>query len=1025
MTLSHRLPVALRLAALVAPIALAACRPDTTLDEVNDTCDLEDEWAGNSSRTAAASIDGDLVDNAWTGDAFLCQGDEDWFSFTAYPGQVLEADLLFSQASGDLQLELVNQVGATLLQVNTLTDNESLRHTFVDGGTYYLRVSGSGSGEQNAYSLSLNLVGDACDPDTLEPNNASFDAAELPPGDYTDLTVCFGETDWYDIPAADGQLVSATALVNASETDLRLYLYREKADGTLAWLGASQSTADGEQIVQRVYGEGPFRLNVARGPDTVNATYDLNLEITGEACVADVNEPNNGYFETTNVPSSGASFTGQTLCVGDRDWFEFEVGDSQLVTAKATFEHASSDIGMQLYQLNEDGTATYRSGADTLTDNETITYRPFSGGSYALHVYPSRGTTIGAYDLDITFTGDECLDDAWEPNDGYYQAAALDPGAYAEMTLCVGDDDWYSTQLLNGQLLNVELEFTHAENDLGLNVYKLNDDGTVSSRAGSNTLTDNENVLYRPFDSGEFLVRVYRTRGAQLATYGLNVAIDGEECVNDATEPNDAYTEAQPITVNAPQTGLTLCVGDADWFSFEAANGQLVDIDLDFEHAKNDLGMTLYKLNDDGTISGRVGANTVTDGEFITYQPYDSGTFLLYIYRTRGTQVANYDVEVDVTGSPCVADAYEPNNAQTEASPITDTSESGLTLCVGDADWYSFTAQNGQLIEADLAFEHAKNDLGMNVYRLMSDGTLQSRAGANTLTDNETIKYQPYDSGEFLLYVYRTRGTQVATYDLDFALTGQPCSGDGFEPNDTYASAQALPQGSHADLTLCVGDADWYQIPDMSAGNLIDATLSFSHEDSDLGMRVYRIASDGTLQSRSTADTLTDNEFLVYRPYDSGEFLLYVYRSRGTTVASYDLEYSLTTDGCEPDAFEPNEHWLQAADLTGGLNTDHVGLNSCVADDDYYFLGDTFAQGDVINVTVTFTHGPQKDLGLALYGINDNNAITTLTSVDSTDDNETRTYTVSSTWANKPIVARVYRSRGTAFIDYDLRVDVP
>ncbi len=1000
--------------ALAIPLLMWGCRSGDPVD-APATCDLEDNYAGNSSRPLASN----LLAETQSVTGYLCTGDNDWFSINLASGQSIDIDLSFERSAGDLELRVESIEGAILADSITAGAVESLRYTATTDQTIFVIVSGRESA-QNAYDLSLEVTGAACVRDALEPNDSGGEPADLAIGSHPDLTVCFGEDDWYSIPAVDGQIVSAELLFDPNIADLGATLYRRNADGGLVYVAATQETANGSQVVNRVSGEGEFLLHVTRGAQTINADYALELDVTGDACVADASEPNDGYY-TPTVLSGDTLIEDATICLGDNDWYQIDVANGQVINADLLFNNSDGDLALRIYELLDDGTISYRAQSATYTDNETITYRPTFAGTYLLWVWPTNGSALGQYDLDVSLLGDECIDDSFEPNNSYLEAEDLTDGTYANMTLCVGDDDWYAFTANNGQVISASIGFEHDDNDLGLAIYKLNDDGTISNRAGSNTLTDDEEVNFLPYEDGDFLARVYRSRGTALATYTMDFAVQGSACVADTQEPNDGYAEAQPLAPGS-YPNQTLCVGDADWYEISAGNGQLIDIDVSFLHADNDIGVSLYKVNDDGTLTYRAGSNGLSDNEHILYRPFTDGNFVVYVYRTRGTQVANYGLTVNISGSVCVPDGFEPNNAVPEAIPVADGSYAAQSLCVGDADWYTVDASNGQVIYANISFDHDANDLGMAIYKLNDDGTWSGRSGSNTLTDNETVYYQPYDSGTFLIYVYRTRGTQVATYDFDVAVNGTPCVPDGFESNNTWTETSAITPGTHTGLSLCVGDDDWYEFSAMN-GELINAQITFTHADNDLGMRIYERRTDGTIISRAGADSLSDNEFAVYTPYRSGDFLLRVYRSRGTTTAGYDLDLNLSGSGCIPDIFEPNDHWLQATDFTGKLGGPAEPLTMCVSDDDYYDVG-TLSTSDVVTATASFTHA-DNDFGLALYAINPTTgAYVNVRSSDSTTDDETISYTVSSTYNGWEAAIRVYRSRGTVQGTYSLIADI-
>ncbi len=998
-----------RLSLLVVPLVFGACRSSDTT-----ACDDEEDSFNNPTPLA--------VDDAGhiqvTGE--LCVDDQDWYSISLAAGQMIEADLSFLQEDGDLQLELQSAAGDVLDESVSITDLESVRQVLATDQELILRVYGdSRELTDNDFTLDVQVTGSSCVRDTLEPNDSSNEPVALAAGTTEGLTVCFGEDDWYEIDVVDGQVLTAD-LGFDDPGSLEAALYRQDPTGALEWLGEAQPTSAGADLVQTITGSGPFLLNVARGPETTNADYSLSVGIEGEPCLGDAYEPNDGSFTAARL-TGDTTITGGTICLGDTDWYEIDLLEGQVLKASLIFDNDDGDLALRVYKLLDDGTISNRATSSTWDDNEQLNYRPDEDGTYLVWVWPTHGSQTGMYDLDIAITGEACIDDSFEPNNHWNEAPPLTPGSYADTTMCVGDDDWYQFDASNGELINASITFDHDANDLGLALYVLNDDGTVTTRAGSNTLTDNESITYRPFEDGTFMLRTYRTRGTVIATYSMDFDIQGQACVPDGQEPNNAYPEAVPITPGNYPT-QTLCAGDADWYEFDAENGQLINLDIGFTHADNDLGVSIYKKNDDGSVSYRAGSNTLTDNESIVYRPYDTGTFVAYVYRTRGTQVADYSMDLAVSGLGCIDDSQEPNDSPEDASITVPGSYPGQTLCVGDNDYYQIDANNGQLINLELGFTHADNDLGLRLYRLNADGTLTYRAGSDTLSDDEEVNYRPFEDGSFLVQVYRSRGAVTANYDLDINVSGTACVADVFEPNDAFSQTSTIADGTYGGNTLCVGDNDYFDFT-ASNGQTISAQLSFIHSENDLGLRIYEQNSDGTVTYRTGSDTLTDNEWLLWTPYQDGDYILQVYRSRGTTTANYDLDFSVSGTACAPDSYEPNDHWLQNADWSANVGTGTaVTHTSCVGDDDYFYIGD-LPEGTVIDARAGFTHA-DNDFALRVYALRADNTLIQVTASDSVSDNEYAVYTVSNSYADRPYLVRVHRSRGTVKGEYDLTVDL-
>ncbi|MBT3219913.1 MAG: hypothetical protein HN348_12560, partial [Proteobacteria bacterium] len=232
----------------------------------------------------------------------------------------------------------------------------------------------------------------------------------------------------------------------------------------------------------------------------------------------------------------------------------------------------------------------------------------------------------------------------------------------------------------------------------------------------------------------------------------------------------------------------------------------------------------------------------------------------------------------------------ESNDAYSEAKAIADGNYPNQTLCVGDNDWYSVEAGNGQIIELQATFTHADNDLGMRLYRLNGDGTITYMSGSDTLSDNEFIFYQVYTDDTFLVNVYRSRGTSVAAYELDVAVHGTPCVSDAFEPNDHYLQAATVAvDTNHTNLSSCYGDNDYYALGALNEGDIINAEILFTQLDNDFGFQAFRINANGTYSTVLSSDSYSDDEYLNYTVpvnYGSLQYGLRVYRSHGTSIGN-------------------------------------------------------------------------------------------------------------------------------------------
>lgn len=92
-------------------------------------------------------------------DLQLCAGDEDWFAVYLEAGETVDASIRFTHSEGDLNLELYDDDGQTVLgRSSSLTDVETVSHTATTASDVQVRVFGSPI-TSNPYRLELGTRG--------------------------------------------------------------------------------------------------------------------------------------------------------------------------------------------------------------------------------------------------------------------------------------------------------------------------------------------------------------------------------------------------------------------------------------------------------------------------------------------------------------------------------------------------------------------------------------------------------------------------------------------------------------------------------------------------------------------------------------------------------------------------------------------------------------------------------------------------------------------------------------------------
>jgi type II secretory pathway pseudopilin PulG len=114
--------------------------------------------------------------------------------------------------------------------------------------------------------------------------------------------------------------------------------------------------------------------------------------------------------------------------------------------------------------------------------------------------------------------------DGFEPNDGFENATALDPGTYTGLESTKNDLDVYAVDVVAGESLSAAISFSHAEGDLDL--FLLGPDQTT--RQVSDSTTDGENISYVAGETGTHYLVVVGFEGAT-APYSLSVSVTDDK----------------------------------------------------------------------------------------------------------------------------------------------------------------------------------------------------------------------------------------------------------------------------------------------------------------------------------------------------------------------------------------------------------------------------------------------------------------------------------------------------------------
>jgi hypothetical protein len=390
---------------------LRACLPKdgrfsfTAYAPGNNQCTNDGFEPNNGSGSPTASEAGTFRDLK------ICAGDEDWYRVQIPASHFLGAGIGFTQANGQLELDLYAADGSTLLAGGEHGENQVVVYSEVaqSAQTLLLRVRG-GAGVENSYDLVIIVEPYVeCSDDSYEPNDQPNDAKIVTEGVYPGLTCC-GEPDWYKLDLNQGDGLDVLIEFDTAGGDLDLWVFEPSAlsDQTLSCdnaVGCSTTETDDESVsIPSV----PLTTTyyIAVGPyQGARNDYDMTVVVTPVqvGCQDDTSEEDDAPAQASDVWDNGPR-TGLQICANDEDWFQTLGFAGETLVFDLRFTHAAGDLDLKLYDEGvtpETLPQHLKASSVSSTDNERIEYPVQADGVFFIRVYGYNGAE-NAYSLEMT-----------------------------------------------------------------------------------------------------------------------------------------------------------------------------------------------------------------------------------------------------------------------------------------------------------------------------------------------------------------------------------------------------------------------------------------------------------------------------------------------------------------------------------------------------------------------------------------------------------------------------------------------
>ncbi len=300
--------------------------------------------------------------------------------------------------------------------------------------------------------------------------------------------------------------------------------------------------------------------------------------------------------------------------------------------------------------------------------------------------------------------------DVLEENDTQETARTLEPGSWSNLTVPLGDEDWYKVSVPPGKQIAVDLTFNHKHGNIDLEIYR-SSDGVRCDRSHSSTDDEHADCCNTSCGDMDYYVRVY-LNGGTCNMYDMTInTSEGCTCT------------PQMYWVGLPNT---FCPGAALNLFYRAQA----------RHASDNVTFQYKRPGEAEVRSGPV--HSYAGGCIL--QDYSEDTLdttgfacgplqiRLYGYLDSADRYTPWET-VNCRCDCMTPDALEENDTRETAQTVSAGSWSNLTVQQGDEDWYRVSVPKGCKIEVDLNFTRADGRVWSRIYRGSASNPCSSSTG--------------------------------------------------------------------------------------------------------------------------------------------------------------------------------------------------------------------------------------------------------------------------------------------------------
>jgi len=221
------------------------------------------------------------------------------------------------------------------------------------------------------------------------PGDSFENATPLRSGEYGPFELSDGDRHYFRVDLQEGEQLAVTLSFAHADGDLDLRVHGP-ADGEEPppELGAAESTSDDESFRVTARRAGAYYV-VPYGFSGEGNEYSLSVEVTEQTTPG-------GSVETARLVTAG-TYGPYRIAGGEEQYFAVGVEEGDRLQAGISFEHKEADLDLVVQGPN----GTEAGGSASTTDDETVSVRAGTTGSYTIRVFPfDDGST--RYELSVS-----------------------------------------------------------------------------------------------------------------------------------------------------------------------------------------------------------------------------------------------------------------------------------------------------------------------------------------------------------------------------------------------------------------------------------------------------------------------------------------------------------------------------------------------------------------------------------------------------------------------------------------------